>query len=497
LLALSTNYGLRSTGLTVFAGRIVSAFTGLLFNLMVARWLSVQGFGTWEVIITLVTISSFPVGTVSYWATRDVARGKMIGRTAFLFGMVLSSIGLALYFGFSFVTYSRIAASLLPFLLGALLVPLSYWSGVANSIVQGHRPAAFGYSLVISEFAKLGVAYTALYVYRLGIEGVIVGLMAAYLVQSLVSTYLVRVTIAERFDPALTRRWSRLAWLPGISYLPTSVAVADTFLAAVAFGTTIVGYYQIAFIIASVVGYSSSLAFSLYPLLLKGGDQRLPAITIEFTLLFSVPMAAGSIVLAGPILFLFGAKYLPGALGLEILGVMFAIATVSGVVDQTLLGTERVDLDARPKFWDLLRSNLLYVPLVTILAGVLYLVALYASLWLTTSAGYSDSTVVAVWASMLLAMTVGLLMVKVRRARRFARLVPGVSVVYYLIAASLMALVVYAASGPLLNQGLGTVTYGIRLLALSLGGGAIYFGALFTIDRRFRELARSFLSRLL
>lgn len=493
---LSNRYGLRSTGLLVFAGRMISAFTGLLFTVMVARWLAPATFGTWEVIVTLVTFSAYPVGVVAYWATRDVARGRMVGRTALWAGALLSSLGLVLYFGFTFVTYSRIAASVLPFLLGALLVPLSYWSAVANSIVQGFRPGVYGYSLVVSELAKLGVAYEALYVYRLGIEGVIVALMAAYLVQSLVSTYLVRLTTVERFDFAQTRRWSKLAWLPAVSYLPTVLAAADTYVAAVGFGTAIVGYYQAAFIVASVVGYSSGLAFSLYPLLLRGGNERLPAVSIEFSLLFGIPMAVGCIVLAGPILFLLGAKYLPGAAGLAILAGMFVFTNISWIVDQTLLGTEKADAGDRPRFWVLLRSNLLFVPIANILYGVFYVSSLYFSLSYSFSSGFPASTSVALWAAVQLAATVAFMLVKARRARGLARLMPGISVAYYMLAALVMGGVVYAVSGSVVNQGLGTLAYGARLLGLGLVGAAVYFGLVYATDTRFRDMARTLLRRI-
>ena len=463
---------------------------------MVARWLSVPGFGTWEVIVTLVTFSAYPVGTVAYWATREVARGKMVGRTAFLTGAALSSFGLVLYFAFTFVTYSTIASSILPFLLGALLVPLSYWSAVANSIVQGFRPRVYGYSLVISEVAKLGVAYESLYVFRLGIEGVILALMAAYLVQSLISTYLVRLTTAEGFDFAQTRRWSRLAWLPAISYLPTVLAVADTYMVAVGFGTAIVGYYQVAFIVASVVGYSSGLAFSLYPLLLRGGDERLPALTMDFTLLFSIPMAVGCVVLAGPILFLFGSKYLPGANGLAILGVMCIFATVSGILDQTLLGTERVDVGERPSFWSLIRSNLLFVPAANILYGVTYLSSLYIALAYSSSHGLSASWSVSVWAAVQLAATLAFVFVKTWRARRYAKLLPSISVAYDLVAAALMAAAVYFVSLTLLQQNVGTLAYGARLLGLCILGAVVYFGIVYALDSKFRDMSHSFLQLL-
>ena len=493
---MASSYGLRSTGMLVFAGRLFSAFTGLLFTVMVARWLSASGFGTWEVIVTLVTFSAYPVGVVAYWSTRDVARGKMVGRTALATGMLLSGLGLLLYFGFTFVTYSTILASLLPFLLGAMLVPLSYWSGVSNSLVQGFRPGAYGYALVISEVAKLAVAYEALYSYRLGIQGVIIALVAAYFVQSAVGTYLVRLTASEKFDAPQVRRWSRLAWLPVVSYLPGVIAVADTYVAAVGFGTAIVGYYQVACIIASVVGYSSALAFSLYPLLLRGGDERLPAVTAEFTLLFAIPMAVGCVTLAGPILFLFNARYLSSTTGLEILAPMFIFTTISLILDQTLLGTERADAVERPKFWSLARSNLLYVPVVNVAFGVTYVSSVYVALWYATSTGLSTSTTIALWATAQFLATVLFMLVKANRARKHAKLLPGVSVAYYLLAAGVMAVVVYAASGAVADQSVSTLAYGVRLLALVVLGGAVYFSVVYAIDSRFRGMAHSLLRRI-
>ena len=463
---------------------------------MVARWLSPGNFGTWEVIVTIVAFSSYPIGLVAYWATRDVARGKTVGRTAMYGGLLLSALGLVIYFGFSSFTYSAISAAVLPFLLGAILVPLSYWSAVANAVVQGFRPGAYAYSLVISEGAKLVTAYEALYVYRAGIDGVLVALMAAYLVQSALSTYFVRLTTGEPFDFGQTKRWARLGWIPLVSYLPTSIAVADTYVAAVGFGTTLVGYYQVAYTIASVVGYSYWLAFSLYPLLLRGGDERLPAVSMGYSLLFAVPLAAGGAALAGPILRLFGDKYLPGTEGLQILSIMFVFTAISMIIDQTLLGTERADVGERPRFWDLIRSNLLFVPVANILYGAVYVSSLYAALSYASGNGYSSASSVALWASVQFAATVVFMIIKARRASRYAKLMPGLDVVYYVAAALVMAAALYLISGALVNPGVGTLSYGAELLALGLIGGAVYFGLLLLVDRGFRDLARSFLRRL-
>ena len=487
--------GLRSTGLIVFAGRLVSAFTGLLFTVMAARWLNLSGFGTWEVIVTVLTFASYPVGTVAYWATRDVARGRMVGRTALISGALLSALGLVIYFCFAAVTYSRIAASFGPFLLGALLVPLSYWNAAASAVVTGYRPSVYGTSLVVSELAKLGVAYEGLYVYHLGINGVILALLTAYFVQSVVSTYMVRNAAAQKFDPAQVRRWSSLAWLPGLSYLPASLAVADTYVVALLHGTSVVGAYQVAFIVASIVTYASGLVFSMYPLLLKGGDIRLPAVSLEFSLLFAIPMATGCAVLASPILFLFGSKYTIGAVGLAILAVMFVFNNISLLLDQTLMGTEKVDAGQTPSFRKLIGSNLLFVPMANIGYGVFYLSTLFVALSYAAASGFSDSSDVAIWAAVQLVATLLFMFVKLRRVSGVASLRPGMSVPYYLVAAAVMAIVVYSVSPAVAVQSAGALLYGARLVVLVLLGAVVYFGLVYSLDSGFRRMAWSFFRR--
>ena len=493
---MASSFGLRSTGLIVFSGRLLSAFTGLLFTVMAARWLDLAGFGTWEVIVTLVTFSSYPIGTVAYWATRDVARGRMVGRTALLSGALLSAVGILIYFGFSFVTYSRIASSVTPFLLGALLVPLSYWNGTASAVVTGYRPSVYGTSLVVSEVAKVGVAYEALYVVHAGIEGVILALLTAYLVQSLISTYMVRNANAEKFDPGQVRRWARPAWLPALSYLPATLAVADTFVGALLHGTAVVGAYQVAFIVASIVTYASGLVFSMYPLLLKGGNVRLPAVSLEFSMLFAIPMAVGCAVLSGPILFLFGSKYTIGALGLAILAAMFVFNNVSLLLDQTLMGTEKVDAGQTPTFRRLAGSNLLFVPMANIGYGAFYLITLFIALSYAGANGFSDSADVATWAVVQLGATVLFMLVKLRRARGVAVLRPGVSLVYYFVGAAAMGAAVFLAAAVVAVQSVGTLGYGARLVALVALGAVVYFGVVYALDSKFRDMAGSLLRKI-
>ena len=483
--------GIRSTGLVVFGGRAFSAFTGLLFIVMATRWLAPKQLGLWEVVIDLATFSAYPIGVVAYWATRDIARGHLAGRTAFVLGTAMSGFGLLLYFVLSIVTNSHLADSYLPFLLGSLLVPLGYWSQITTSIVVGYRPVATGYSLVVSEIVKIASAYEALYVYKLGIEGVILALIISYFVNSLVGTYMVRGATKEQLQLSVAKRWLRLSWLPAVSYLPPIFLAADTYIASLGFGTAVAGIYQPAFTVASVVGYSSALAYSLYPLLLRGGSKRLPAITIDFSLLFGIPMAVGGVVLADPILHLFGPKYMPGTLGLSILSVMFLFQALSQTVDQTLLGTEKADAGEDRSFRSLMKSNLIWVPLINLCAALVYLSGMYVVLSFAFSNGLGTSVAVALWAMVQVFVTIFFLIIKARRASRSAKLFGGASVAYYLVSALVMGFVVYLLSGMTLNRGAGTLAYGLELTTLIALGAAVYFGLLYALDIRFRTMAHS------
>ncbi|MGD1054547.1 MAG: hypothetical protein ABR867_00480 [Nitrososphaerales archaeon] len=489
---MTSRIGLRSTGLVVFGGRVFSAFTGLLFLIMAARWLGPAQLGLWEVIIDLVAFSSYPIGIVSYWATRDIARGRLVGRTAFAASIMTSGFGLLLYSVTSVVTRSSLTASFLPFLLGGLLVPLSYLNTITTSIVVGYRPIVSGYQLIVSEPVKIVVAYLALYVYGLGIEGVILALLVSYLVTSAFGTYMVRGATKEQLQLSVAKRWFRLSWLPVIANLPPLLLTEDTYFASIGFGTAIAGVYGPAFTVASIVGYSYFLAYSLYPLLLRGGNEDLPAIIMEFLLLFSIPMAVGGVVLAQPVLHLFGTKYMEGSLGLSILSVMFLFQALSVTVNQTLLGSEKVDVGGEMGFRNFMKSNLVYVPMVDMCAALVYLAGMYAVLSFAFSYRMGNSIAVALWAVVQLCTTVVFLIIKGRRASRSVKLFrEWTKVAFYLVSAVVMGLALSLLSGMVLDSSASTLVYGLELCALIAAGAAVYFGLVYALDSKFRVLARS------
>ncbi|MBI3116966.1 MAG: hypothetical protein HYZ12_06500 [Thaumarchaeota archaeon] len=488
---MNPQISVRRTGLVVFTSRLASVFTGLIFLVLMTRTLSASQFGLWEVIIDLVTFASYPAGLVTFWATRDVARGSWVGKTAIGMNLLLSCAGVLLYFLFAVFTYPAVKANFEPLLLAILLVPLSYWNMAANSIVTGHRPEALGYSVIASEVCKIAVAVPLLLIFRMGITGVIGSMLVAYFAQAAVSSYMVRDASADGVSASVGARWLRMSWLPAVITLPYVIGIADTFVASLAAGgTNITGYYQAAFSVASIAGYSVYLASALYPLLLKGGSDDLPSITLDLSLLFGIPMAFIAAVLARPILFFLKSQYVVVSDALAIMAFAAVVVAASGIVDQTLLGRERVDTEASADLKRYLASDLIFVPAVNIAYAVVYVASIYFTLVIGIAAQLPIARLVEYWAVAQLVTSIVFLMVKVRRVRRKAKLTLLRSTWGYVAGSAIMSVAAYSVSS-FLNYGAQTLVFGAELIAVGLVALAVYGSFLFAVDGRFRELLRS------
>ncbi|HVC27786.1 MAG TPA: hypothetical protein VND40_06450 [Nitrososphaerales archaeon] len=487
----SSQISLRRTGLVVFGARIASIFTGLVFLVMMTRSLSAQQFGLYEVIVDLVTFAAYPAGLAAFWATRNIARGKMFGKTAVVLNIALSSLGILIYFGLSYFSASRIpSANLVTLLFAVLLVPIAYLNQAANSVVAGHKPVVLGYAVIFSEVAKLAVAYPLLVVFKVGIDGVIVAVMVANLAQSVSSIALAGDAMSSPVSFEQGKRWLTHSWLPMLTTLPYMLAVADTFVASLAAGNTVlVGHYQAAFSVATLAGYSLYLASAMYPLLLKGGTDEVTSMTLDLALAFGIPMAVGAAVLATPILHLLNSQYLDASTALGILALAALANTVTSFFDQVLLGKDRVDVDESAKFKDYLQSSILFVAKVNLALVVVYVAAVYLSVAGGLAIGLSTPDTLELWAFAQLGILVFGVIVKARRVRAGGKLVVPRSIGYYVAGAGIMALILYLLA-PFIVYGKGTFFLAFELILVG-GVGVVAYGAfVLALDKSLRELLR-------
>ena len=476
----------RKTGLTVFAIRIASIFTGMGFLIIVTRSVSPSDFGLWEFILELVAFSSVPVNMMAFWVTRRVARGQAVAKTAMVLSLLLSVIGVAAFLLSSAFLHAGIGSVLSTFIIASVMVPLSYWYIASNAIAYGYRPAATGYALIFSESCKLVAAYFLLMVYGMGITGVIVAMEIAYFVQAGTSTYLVRDIVHGRLDFSEGKRWFLDSWIPAINSLSSVVVIADTFVAPLIFsGTTVVGYYQAAFAVANLVTYSSYLSVALYPMLLGGGRGELSGTALDFTTMFGFPMAVGVVFLSRPLLFLLKPTYASGQTALSILAVSALVLALSAVMDSSLLGSEKADEAKAARHADFVRSDLLFVPVVNLLYAVGYIAVVYVILSLSVSRPIPD--VVSMWATGQLAATSVMLLVKSWRARKKGVLKVPRALPVYVVGAAAVGLVAYAMSA-LLDYSVRSLVFAASLFGIVGVCAALYFALVYALNPGFRAM---------
>ena len=486
---------LRKNGLVIFGSRLASIVTGWFFLLMVTGWLNPARFGLWEIITDYVTFASYPAGLLSFWATREVARGKLVGKALFVCNLGLSGFGIGIY-GLFTLAYGGFGSDIGPFLLALLLVPLAYWNQAAASVAIGSRPSMMGYSLLVSEAAKLVVAYPALYIYHLEISGVVLAIIVSYFVQSLVIMVGVSGALSGPIDFGAVRRWLNDIWVPVLYLIPSQLGIADTFVASAATGSTdLAGYYQAAFSLALMVSYAGLLASALYPLLVKGGRSDAPSVTLDLVLMFAIPMAVGNIALAPTFLALLRAEYVAAAtnvtFALGVLSLWGLLVALSLFTDNTLLGLETADVAEKRSFGGYMRSSFGFVSGVNSALLVVFLVGVFFVVTIGRAAGIDPGMIVAYWAILQFAILLPGVALKLRRVRsktslRFPRALPA-----YILSSAVMAAVLLMLAGSAPPPGSDRIPLGEAVLGLVGVGAGVYFAVLFALDGGFRRLVSS------
>lgn len=477
----------RRAGLVVFGARIVSIVTGLLFIVMVTHALSTSDFGLLEVVADLVAFSAYPLTVVSFWSARDTARGDAIGKTAMLSAVLLTLLGLAIFVVLALLRESAVTMTAGLFLVAVSLVPTNYFYLATNSLLSVHDPQATGYVLLVGELTKLIIAFPLLFVFRTGLPGALLAIGGSNVALGVFGLYFVRATLPGPLALPRLRSWLRDSWLPALNQAPNLIGIADTFVAFLIAGPALVGYYQAAYAVALVVGYSNYLSYALYPVLLKGAGDKMVGYLFDFMMLFAVPFAVGAAVLSPQLLTLLRRSYVVSAVPLSILAFAVLAQAVDTLLDRALTGRESSDLAVEDRFGKLLRSNIFFDAVANLGYSGLYVASVALIVFWGTATSMPVLTIATYWALSQLILSVAFLVVKLWKLGTAMFRGTARPLAMYVVCSLAMGAGVYLLSPHLLDPTLPAVYYGLRLAIVVAVGGAIYFGLLAALDKRSRE----------
>lgn len=492
---------LRYAGLASFTIRILSIFTGLLFAVIVTRRLDVADFGLWQLISVTVGYGIFPTTIINFWITRDMARGKAIARTGLFATSLLSIGGVAIYLAIS----KGISLGLDPgtfffFLLATLQIPIYYLSRTLDSTAYGFKPEVVSYGYMALEISKVIVAFVLLADMRLGLTGAILSVALAQIAQIAILLFFMRKKFHGSVDTRRIKKWLSLSWLPTYSGLASSggllFTLDATIVALITRSTIPVAIFQIASTVGAMVGYSSALAFALYPKLLGGGGRRESEASIKYVLMFGLPMAVGAMILAPEILFIFRSEYVVGENVLRVMSLGFLIIAITSISDNIILGKEKVDVYENAKFSDYRKSKLFLLPSVYSIQAVVYLSILATISIYAKTFSLEPSDIALYWSLAFLGTLIPTSIYRWRLARSILPFsFPFSRLARYALSSLIMAMVVLLTKGSIIFHE-GISDYVVLLIPVVALGGIAYGASLLLIDREFRSFVFTTLKSL-
>ena len=477
---------LRYSGLIVFASKLLSVATGIAFVLMITRTVSEVEFGIWGNISDVSSYFVLLAAVLPFWTTRFVARNYAgSARTGLVANIFISVASASIYL------------ALLPIILLALQIGAAYTIlytvisieilelytiSALEAVLLAKQPQAIGYGLLIYEVCKVILGLILIIQLRLGLLGAIYSMISSYVIQIVFYTKLTAKELKESVKWTYLREWLKASLINIYNIVGNNIATF-TLIFLFIYGESARSYYGAAVTIASVVAYSTFLAYALYPKLLSESNTKDVSTSLKIVLMFAIPMTTGAMVLSDSYLTILGLVYRDAIPVLLLLAISALCSSLSQVFNTVVMGTERLDAKAKIPFMELTKSRIFQIFTLPYIQSAITLPTTFFALFYVAKTQLEAATYLA-----LISLVVGVAMLVCRYiiARKCLTFnFPWKNVAKYIIASAVMA-------APLL-----AIPHPTRLL-LTLGftflGGIIYFGILATIDQEARELTKSILN---
>ena len=486
----------RYAGFLSFGASLLSLGTGLIFSVVIARRLPVSQYGIWQYYMTVMTFIALPGALIDFWMTRDLARGKRVLNTGMLMTGLLSAASNLLLIAISILSgpAARIDIDvLLAFILYLLLL---YFSNVLDSASVAIRPSLLGAGRLVLELVKVSLGAILVVWLRMGLLGALVAIDLALLSKCFVMYFGLPRVMTEKASLSLGLTWLRRWSIPALSIIPSLLGSVDLLILTWFTGSAVpAAYLGLARTVSAIIGFSSLLAISLYPRLLGGGREELIEKSITTVSMFALPMAGGLIVLASPVLYVFGPGYAPAALSLQLLSLVTLVGVFRDLAITILQGMEKADVDENVSASELMRSNLTKPRYIEILAQGANIIISLAIVWYLTAQGAPYDLLVTMLAAANLITSVPLFLAVARLSRRVHPYVipwPGIAKQVMATAAMVGAVLLFYPANAISVNVSEVLTNLLPVVAL---GAVVYFAVLLAIDGQTRgELRRLYRS---
>lgn len=476
------------SGLIIFAAQLISVVTGMAFTLLLTRNMTTDEYGVWGNIFDVTGYFLLFSGFIPFWAMRFVARGaEGATKTAFVANLTVAMASAAAYIPLAPI----IAASLhitetSVYVLASAQIVTVYAVNTLESCLRAKKPQAIGYGLLLEEVVKLSLAYLFIVRFHQLFIGAMLSLILSASFQTLFYLKLLSKDLRQKVQWSYVREW--LKGSTAVIYNAVGGQVANfVFILLIIYGTQSGrGDYLAATTFATIIGYSSSLAFALYPKLLAENSLREITASLKTVLMFALPLVAIVISMSPSLLTVLNVSYREAWPVLIVLSIDAVISLVSTFYTNVLYGVEKLDEEARIPLRKLVKSKMFklltlpYIQAALTLPTTLYILTQFANGQAVRAATYVAIII-------MVAHVIVLLLTYLIMGTSLRIVVPWGSIGKYVFASSITAVILYVLAHP--------ATLALTLIAVIVGA-AIYAVLLLAIDIDARMFVRSILQEI-
>ena len=387
------------SGLISFATGILMIFPGLIFTLVLTRNLSPEEYGTWSLILGLVVYGLILEPVISYWSTRETARGIQSQKTSVFFGGVFSAIGATTYIVVAYFVGGQPHIDQDILFFGIILIPLMFVNRVLNAINLGWKPQLVSYATCGIEITKVVVALILIYFLNFGVIGAIIALAVGVIISIFIQIILARNKFRNQIKIDFLKKWLKFSWISIYPTINGIVARSDVVVFVIISESLIaLAIFAVAIVISNLTSQSIAISTTAYPKLLEG--KRKNFLQHNFTRLFyfGVPLAAISIVFAKPSLFALNPIYEIAFLIVMILTIRMFFKNINQTFNTYLLGIETVDKDSDSSAKDFVKSDLFRIPSFHLMYQMVYYAFLIVGLLIIKQQTNEPIDLVTYWA---------------------------------------------------------------------------------------------------
>jgi hypothetical protein len=494
---------LQYSGFVIFAAKMLSVVTGLMFQFMVAWSTSGEQYDIWFNVNDVLAYFTVLVGVAPFWVMRFVARGKEgSAKTGFVTNLIVSAISTVIYLAFIpfILPMLGISGDFLPvYLVACLQIVELYALTLFEGCLQATIPQTIGYGLLVQQVGKVALGYVLIVQMGQPLIGALVATIVAIAIQLVYYFQILAFQFKQKIHWGYVKQWVKGSMANIYNVIGIQISAYVFIMLYEIGGDGGRGRYGAAATITNVISYSSFLAFALYPKLLAEKKREDITTALKMVLMFAIPMTVVAVVMADSYITLLRQDYPDASIILVVLALDTLIAVTTNVLSAVLYGMEGVDQDEKISFKALVKSRMFIAFSLPYINSAIMLPLTY---FVLTNYAFNQPLQAAFYLSIILAITHCVsLAVLYNLARKSTKIdIPWKSISKYVLASAVMGAVLFFLPHPTGVSETATtmeVLFNIgQVLVLTGVGAVVYLAIVIAIDKEARKLPKTMLQEI-